>query len=101
MNDIIDLLSGLDKKKEIFDLWYEVHYLRVLLSHIVSTTPSLMECVNEGIMEGCKAVAQEEVKKRFPNFGLSFPTPEEIEELKKKSAESLKQLLQSDPTPAI
>ena len=35
MDDIIDMLHGVDKKNEIFNLWYDVTCLRVVFSYIL------------------------------------------------------------------
>ncbi len=88
MDDILDMMIGIDKKNEIFNLWYEVTFLRIVLNHIVASNPSLAECLSEGIMDGCKAAAQEVVKERFPLAQIDFsePSPEQIEKKKQHSA---------------
>jgi len=76
MSDIFDLLIGIDKRKEIFDLWYEVTYLRVLLSELLSHNPELFKNTSEEGFENCKLKAQEIVKARFPNAGITFDAKE-------------------------
>lgn len=88
MDDIMDMMIGIDKKNEIFNLWYEVTFLRLVLNHIVVCNPSLAECLSEGIMDGCKAAAQDVVKERFPLAKIDFsePSPEQIEKKKQHTA---------------
>lgn len=90
MDEILDAMIGLDKKNEIFNLWYEVTFLRIVLNHIVASNTSLAECLSEGIMDGCKAAAQQVVKERFPLAQIDFsePSPEQMEK-KKKHTENL------------
>lgn len=85
MNDIMDAMIGVDKKNEIFNLWYEVTFLRLVLNHIVASNTNLAECLSEGLLDGCKAAAQDVVKEKFPLAQIDFsePSPEQIEKRKK------------------
>ena len=67
MNEILDLLSRFDKNPEIVQLWYEITYLRIVLSQ------SLDEKQAERIdIEKARLDAQDIVKKRFPKLTIEF-----------------------------
>lgn len=74
MSDMIDILMGIDKRKEIFDLWYEVTFLRMVLIQVIEPNPELGSKLD---IEKCRRDAQEVVKNRFPNAKIDFPPPEE------------------------
>lgn len=74
MNPIEDALSqmmGFDKNKEIFNLWYEVTYLRILLGYVVANAEGVS--LNENILTGARIAAQTEVTRRFPMCTITFP----------------------------
>jgi hypothetical protein len=72
MDNIIDAIMGIDKRKEILTLWYEVTYLRMVISQIIPSDVASM--IN---FEKIKSDAQEVVRKRFPEAELNF-TDEEV-----------------------
>ena len=71
MDNVIDAMMGLDKRKEIFNLWYEVTYLRLVVSQIIPT-----EGASNLNLEKIRKDAQEIVKKRFPEVGITFKDPD-------------------------
>lgn len=76
MNPIDDALSqimGIDKNHEIFNLWYEVTYLRILLGYVVAQEGITL---SENILQGARATAQSEVMRRFPMSTITFPDSE-------------------------
>lgn len=76
MNEIDDALShlmGIDKNHEIFTLWYEVTYLRILLGYVVASEGITL---HDNILQGARATAQSEVMRRFPMSTITFPESE-------------------------
>lgn len=71
MDNIVDAMMGLDKRKEIFNLWYEVTYLRLVVSQIIPT-----EGASHLNLEKIRKDAQEIVQKRFPEVGITFKDPD-------------------------
>jgi hypothetical protein len=81
MNPIEDVLSqmmGIDKNHEIFNLWYEVTYLRILLGHVVANAEGVS--LNENILIGARIAAQSEVMRKFPMCTITFPDSENKKE---------------------
>jgi hypothetical protein len=75
MDDILDMLMGVDKKGEIFTLWYEVTFLRMVLNNIFSFNPELHEKMTEDVYDQARKEAQEHVKSRFPSCNIDFSKP--------------------------
>lgn len=75
MDDILDMLMGVDKKGEIFTLWYEVTFLRMVLNKILSFNPELHEKMTEEVYDQARKESQEHVKSRFPQCNLDFSKP--------------------------
>ncbi len=71
-NEFLDAILGVDKKNEIFNLWYEVIYLRNILNMMIMANPSLMDGVKKANIESCRIDAQLQVVKRFPNCNIGF-----------------------------
>lgn len=71
MNDMIDELIGFDSKKQIFDLWYEVTFLRFVLIQILESNPNLNTNID---IEKCRKDAQEVIINKFPLFKIDFST---------------------------
>jgi len=77
MDDIMDrVLFGFDKKNEIFNLWYEVHFLRIVLNRILQLNPTLHENFKQEDQDAARILAQELVNKRFPHMKINFNKPE-------------------------
>lgn len=76
INDMMKMMLGLDEKSEIFNLWYEITYLRMFLSHILSINPILVENIEDEVFDECRKDAQTFVKNRFPNFNIDFERSE-------------------------
>ncbi len=67
--------------KETCDLWYEIHYLRLILNQIIENHPELKLNADLDI-EKCKRNAQEIVRNRYAPFlkSLESPNPENAQE---------------------
>lgn len=91
MDDIMDMLSGVDKKNEIFNLWYEVTFVRLVLCFLVSKSQYLQSELTPEVLDMCRKQAQDVVKERFPLLTIDFSeqTPEQVEK-RKKHFENLK-----------
>jgi hypothetical protein len=91
MDDIMDMLQGVDKKNEIFGLWYEVTFLRLVFSYIVGHSKEMQNLLTKDIIEECRKQAQVVVQERFPAIKIDFsePSPEQKEK-KEKHIENLK-----------
>jgi hypothetical protein len=73
MDDIMDrMLLGFDKKNEIFNLWYEINFLRLVLNEILVLNPSLHENLKEESFTRAREMAREIVTKRFPHCKIKF-----------------------------
>ena len=75
MDDIVDMLMEVDKRGEIFTLWYEVTFLRMVVNKILEFNPSLHEKMTEEAYDEARKLAQEHVKSRFPQYNLDFSKP--------------------------
>lgn len=73
MNDIFDEILGVDKKKEIFNLHYEINYLRILFNHVLKNNPTISSCVDIEAIDNARKQAQEIVKGMFPLCNIDFP----------------------------
>jgi hypothetical protein len=77
MDDILDILNGFDKRKEILCLWYEVTYLRLIMGKII--TKEIAKNMN---FEEIKSEARAELSKKFPfvKFEESNASENELED---------------------
>ena len=75
MDDTLDMLMGVDKKKEIFDLWYEITFLRMVMNKILEFNPELHCKLNEEVYEEIRKRSQDIVKSRFPDVKIDFSLP--------------------------
>lgn len=75
MQDEIDMLMGIDKRKEIFDLWYEVSFLRHLMTLVASQIPESSKYMTDEIFELARNSAQAEVRHKFPSCMIEFTKP--------------------------
>jgi hypothetical protein len=91
MDDIIDMLQGVDKKNEIFNLWYEITFLRLVFSYIVGKSTEMQNLLTKDVIEECRKQAQTVVQERFPSIKIDFsePSPEQKEK-KEKHIDNLK-----------
>lgn len=80
MDDLIDMLQGIDKKNEIFNLWYEITFLRLIVSHMVAQSLYLQEVMTPQVIEDCRKHAQKIVQDRFPNIKIDFSLPKSMYE---------------------
>ncbi len=72
MDETLDQMLGIDKNKEIFSLWYEVTYLRMLLNHIMVENPEIGKCLTKECLDVARLQAEEIVKKKFPACIIQF-----------------------------
>lgn len=72
VKDSIDGLIKMSNNKEIFNLWYELTYLRMLINHILTKNPEIGKCINEIAILEAKSMAQLEVKSKFPGCDHLF-----------------------------
>lgn len=91
MDDILDLLMGVDKKNEIFNLWFEVNFLRHCFNSILTLNPEIHKDFDEKWIERCREMAAEEVRNRFPNCKIDFFKPGEKPEKKEEPASTLQE----------
>lgn len=63
---------GVDKNNEIFTLWYEVTYLRYLITHFMGQSEELSKYANHEVFDKCKEKAQKFVNARFPKCDITF-----------------------------
>lgn len=73
MEDLLDKIGyGIDKRNEIFNLWFEVSFLRNCLNKILELNPDLHKNLDEEKLNLCRQLAKEEVIKRFPLCKIDF-----------------------------
>lgn len=73
MDEVLDALLGLDKKNEIFSLWYEVIFLRKCLNHLIAHNALI---ITPEVIEEARQNAQNEVRAKFPMIMIDFKKPE-------------------------
>jgi hypothetical protein len=73
VDDVKVAVMRLDTPKEIFDLWYELSYMRVILSTLLKENPDLIKNWGKDTVESCRKIAQDLVKERFPKANLEYP----------------------------
>lgn len=76
--EMLDVLFRIDKRNEIFNLWYEITYLRILFSRLVEDKPELSSILNQEVMDNARIQAQQIVKDRFPICMIDFPKKESV-----------------------
>lgn len=74
MDENVKKVLGFDETKEILDLWYEVSFLRFMISHILSENPQMNQLKIDHFNTS-KGQAQQCVKNRFPAMNLTFSEP--------------------------
>lgn len=72
MDDVLDKLMGVDKKNEIFNLWYEVTFLRFVFNKVLELNPNLHENLTQECLDKAREDSQVLVRKRFPNCDIKF-----------------------------
>ncbi len=66
VQDAINGLIQLSNNKEIFNLWYEITFLRMLINHILTHNHSIAQCIDNDAIENARLMAQIEVQSKFP-----------------------------------
>ena len=66
VKDVINGLIQLSNNKEIFNLWYEITFLRMYINHILTQNTDIASCVNENSIQNARLMAQIEVQSKFP-----------------------------------
>lgn len=93
MDDLLDRLMGVDKKNEIFNLWFELNFLRHCFNSILSLNPDIHKDFDEKWLERCRELAAEEVRNRFPHCVIDFLKPKSPEERKEEKDKEINDLL--------
>ena len=60
-------LMGFDPLKQIFDLWYEVSYLRAMISYALQDKE-----IPASVIEDAKKYAKSEMNRKFPKVNLEY-----------------------------
>ena len=68
VDDVKVAVMRLDTPKEIFDLWYEIFYLRAVLSEIIRNNSQLTKYT----FDESRKMAQYWMKERFPKANLEY-----------------------------
>lgn len=90
MDDMMDrLMLGLDKRKEIFDLWLQVECLRLSINKILDRNPEIKEKMNEEDFKECLDQAKIYVETRFPACQFLFDKTKEVSQEADSSQTSL------------
>lgn len=74
-HEAMSQMMGIDKNNEIFNLWYELTYLRMIVGIIAERSDTLPITKDE--ISKCRERAQELVRKRFPKCEIGFTSPSE------------------------
>ena len=72
MDEKLDELFGLDKKNEIFSLWYEIIFIRKCINHLISHNALI---ITPEVIEDARQKAQDEVRLKFPLIMIDFKNP--------------------------
>jgi hypothetical protein len=67
---------NVDTVKEMFDLWYEVTFLRFLMTEIINHNESLGKFIKPETFEDCRRKAQVFLKDKF-KIDLEYSKPKE------------------------
>ena len=76
----LDLMMGFENKKEVFNLWFEVTFLRLCVNRILELNPQLKENLTQECYDKSRQEAMEIVQKRFPNFKIEFVSVDKQED---------------------
>lgn len=80
MDDFIkNIVMGIDTNNEIFTLWYEVTYLRMIISVLINKNIENKNIIplNDEEIENLRKEAQKLIQNRFPEYKIKFCKPEE------------------------
>lgn len=74
IQEIYDRMKGFDSKKETFDLWLEVLYLKKILGTVLGCLENQQFNVNfaESFFKDCRDKARKELEEKFPDLGIKF-----------------------------
>ena len=82
LEDIQSMLMGIDKNKEIINLWFELDYQRNLLMEVMKKNSLQLD---EQMINVSREEAQKQLIERFPKSGISFqPIPKSPEPSEKQ-----------------
>ena len=59
-------MIGMDTQSEIISLWYEITYLRMILSEIIEKNDDIKKYIDSNMFERAREFARGELIKRFP-----------------------------------
>jgi hypothetical protein len=65
-------MIGIDPNKQVIDLWYEVTYIRILISKILDSNPEIAKCIGLDEIIESKFQAQQIVQTKFPKCKIDF-----------------------------
>jgi len=76
LNEIKAQVLNLDTCKEIFDIWYELYFLKSLMCEIINEDPKIaMKFFNSEIFDRCREKSQVFMKERF-KIDLEYKNPQ-------------------------
>jgi hypothetical protein len=78
LNDMMARLVGVDHTNEIFNIWYELTFLRVIYSKFLEQNPAFLEKMSPEILDQCRNESKRIVQMKFPKVPLQFNSPKEI-----------------------
>jgi len=75
----------MNKRNEIFNIWYELTLLRLLMCHFFEQNMEISSSINESLVNELRKEAQQIVQDKFPAMKLDFSeiSPEQLEKNKK------------------
>ncbi len=72
LEEKVDFMLGLDHKKEIFDLWYEITYLRHIINIMLSLSPEICDKITPTNLKEARNLSKIEVMTKFNKFNITF-----------------------------
>lgn len=72
LNQTMARICGLDTVNEVINLWFEVTYLRILISEILINNEQVINSISPEIFEKCRERSKEFLLDKFPMMGIKF-----------------------------
>lgn len=79
LNEMTAQVLKLDTVKEIFDLWYELSYFKLVFQEMLNQNPELVKSYSPEMFDKCRMGAQEILRKKF-GIDLAYSKPGEKNE---------------------
>lgn len=82
MNEIRQAVLGIDSTKEILDVWYELYFLKAILTKLIAKDPGLVAIINDEFWKESRVYAKIQMGKKFPNINIKYEDEKESNDKK-------------------